>query len=93
MKIKKPKFWDYKKPNFLAYLFFPISYVLQLFNFLKIKVTPVNKYLQQKRVAASPQLPFVLNICIKGNTETPWKYGMPQGRAKVFPRNMVRFQE
>ena len=32
MSLKKPKFWDYKKPNFLAYLLFPISLLLQIFN-------------------------------------------------------------
>ena len=35
MMIKKPKFWDFKKPNFLAYLLAPLSKVLALFNILK----------------------------------------------------------
>ena len=63
MKIKKPKFWDYKKPNFLAYLFFPISYVLQILNFLKIKITPVNKHSKIKTICVG-------NIYLGGTGKT-----------------------
>ena len=38
MKLKKPQFWDYKKPNFIAYFLWPISITLQLLNSLK-KIT------------------------------------------------------
>ena len=31
MKLKKPKFWDYSKPNLIAYLLLPISILLQIF--------------------------------------------------------------
>ena len=31
MMIKKPKFWDLKKPNFLAYLLMPLSKLVSLF--------------------------------------------------------------
>jgi len=37
MNLKKPKFWDYKKPNTLAYLLFPISYLLKLIGLFKIR--------------------------------------------------------
>ena len=37
MNFKKPKFWDYRKPNIYAYLLFPIALILQLFQ--KIKIT------------------------------------------------------
>ena len=37
MNLKKPKFWDYKKPNTLAYLLLPISYLLKLIRLFKIK--------------------------------------------------------
>ena len=30
MKLKKPKFWDYKKPNFLSNFLFPISKFYEL---------------------------------------------------------------
>ena len=33
MKLKKPKFWDYSKPNLIAYLLLPISILLQTFKF------------------------------------------------------------
>ena len=35
MKIKKPKFWDYKKPNFLALFLWPISLIVKILIFLK----------------------------------------------------------
>ena len=35
MKFKKPKFWDYKKPNIISYLLLPISVLLQIAKFIK----------------------------------------------------------
>ena len=37
MMIKKPKFWDKKKPNFFAYFLLPISKIVSLFSKLKKK--------------------------------------------------------
>ena len=37
MKLKKPKFWDYKKPNVYAYLLYPLSLLFNLINQIKIK--------------------------------------------------------
>ena len=37
MNLKKPKFWDQKKPNTLAYLLLPVSILLRLIESLKIK--------------------------------------------------------
>ena len=34
MNLKKPKFWDYKKPNFLALILFPLAFILQKLNHL-----------------------------------------------------------
>ena len=34
MNLKKPKFWDYKKPNFLALILFPLAFLLQKLNHL-----------------------------------------------------------
>ena len=42
MNLKKPKFWDYKKPNILAYLLYPISLVIKVVNYSK------NKKIQKK---------------------------------------------
>ena len=36
MNLKKPKFWDQKKPNTLAYLLLPVSILLRLIESLKI---------------------------------------------------------
>ena len=41
MNIKKPKFWDYKKPNLYSYLLLPITLIIRIFNFFKI--VPKNK--------------------------------------------------
>ena len=35
MNLKKPRFWEIKKPNFLAYLLLPIAILIQLLNLLK----------------------------------------------------------
>ena len=37
MKLKKPKFWDYKKPSFLSYLLLPFSIILSLIAKIKSK--------------------------------------------------------
>ena len=37
MKLKKPKFWDYKKPSFLAYILLPFTYLFILINHLRRK--------------------------------------------------------
>ena len=36
MKLKKPTFWDYKKPNIIAYLLLPFAYLFQFTNFLNV---------------------------------------------------------
>ncbi len=40
MNLKKPKFWDYKKPNIYSYLLIPIAKFLQLISNLKKKSNP-----------------------------------------------------
>ncbi len=37
MNLKKPKFWDYKKPNIYAYLLLPIALLINILNLFKIK--------------------------------------------------------
>ena len=52
MKIKKPKFWDYNKPNINSYLLWPISIFIKFIIFLKnISISP-KKY------------PSIKTICI-----------------------------
>ena len=62
MKLKKPKFWDYKNPNFLAYLLLPFSYLVILINFLKS-----NKQLRVQRIKTI----CIGNIYIGGTGKTP----------------------
>ena len=38
MNLKKPKFWDYEKPNLYAYLLFPISIIIRFISFLNTKL-------------------------------------------------------
>jgi len=37
MQIKKPKFWDFKKPSFISYMLWPISKIVELVSLLQIK--------------------------------------------------------
>ena len=37
MKLKKPKFWDYKKPHLYSYLLLPLSIILGLISKIKLK--------------------------------------------------------
>ena len=37
MNLNKPKFWDYKSPNIIAYLLYPIALILRFLNFILIK--------------------------------------------------------
>ena len=42
MNLKKPKFWDYRKPNIYAYLLYPLTYLLKIINYLKLKLSKQN---------------------------------------------------
>ena len=42
MKLKKPKFWDYKKPNIYAYLLFPITLLIKIVNKINVKIKKKN---------------------------------------------------
>jgi tetraacyldisaccharide 4'-kinase len=44
MNLKKPKFWDYKKPNIYSYLLLPISIVIQIIYFLKTRLHKQKKF-------------------------------------------------
>ena len=37
MNLKKPKFWDYKKPNIFAYFLYPIAFLIKHLSFLNVK--------------------------------------------------------
>ena len=62
MKFKKPNFWDYKKPNIIAYLLLPLSYMLNFINFLNIK---------KKIKTQSIKTICIGNIYVGGTGKTP----------------------
>ena len=66
MKLKKPKFWDYKKPNIIAYLLLPFSFILLMFNFFK-------KFFKKKYIEKNTQIKAICigNIYIGGTGKTP----------------------
>ncbi len=37
MNLKKPEFWDYKEPNYISYILWPISILIKIIIFLKPK--------------------------------------------------------
>ena len=42
MKLKKPKFWDYKKPNLFAILLYPVAIIVEKIISLKKKTNKNN---------------------------------------------------
>ena len=63
MKIKKPKFWDYKKPNFLSYLLLPLTFPIIINNF----------FLKKKTIQINPKIKKICvgNIYVGGTAKTP----------------------
>ena len=57
MKLDKPRFWDYKKPNFIAYILLPLTFFVLVFNFL-CKIFSNKKIIKLKQ--------FVFEIFILG---------------------------
>ena len=63
MKFKKPKFWDYNKPNIVSYLFFPLSLLLTILRTLKNLTTKTKKYSKIKTICVG-------NIYLGGTGKT-----------------------
>ncbi len=63
MKLKKPKFWDLKTPNFFAYLLFPLTILLRINN-LFLKILPKKKFTEIKSICVG-------NIYLGGTGKTP----------------------
>ena len=38
MRLKKPKFWDYKKPNLLSFLLYPFALITQIITYFRNKI-------------------------------------------------------
>ena len=39
MLLKKPRFWDYKYISFLAIVLSPLSFFVNIFNYIKLKIS------------------------------------------------------
>ena len=63
MKLNKPKFWDYKKPNFLAYILLPLTFPILIRNFFA-KSFLKEKFDKIKTICVG-------NIYIGGTGKTP----------------------
>ncbi len=63
MKFKKPKFWDYKKPNFIAYLLTPLNLIIRINNII-LNIKPKKKYQNIKTICVG-------NIYVGGTGKTP----------------------
>ena len=64
MKFKKPKFWDYQRPNLLSYILLPLTFPLILNNFF------LNKK-KDKKEDHRPKKICVGNIYVGGTAKTP----------------------
>ena len=63
MKLKKPKFWDNKKPNFLSYILLPLTFPIIINNFfLKRKTNQHNQKIIKICIG---------NIYVGGTAKTP----------------------
>ena len=63
MKLKKPNFWDYKKPNFISYLLLPLTLPVIINNFLLVK-KKIKDIENIKKICIG-------NIYIGGTAKTP----------------------
>jgi len=63
MKLNKPKFWDYKKPNFIAYILLPLTFFVLVRNFF------TNKFSKKKNDKIKTIC--IGNIYIGGTGKTP----------------------
>ena len=63
MNIKKPIFWDQKKPNFIAYILLPLTLLIRINNFF-FKFLPKKKFDKIKTICIG-------NIYLGGTGKTP----------------------
>lgn len=63
MILKKPKFWDFKKPNFFAYLLYPFTIFVEINNIIS-NIVPKKKFTEIKTICVG-------NLYIGGTGKTP----------------------
>ena len=63
MLLKKPRFWDYKYISFLAIILSPLSFFVNIFNYIKLKIS-------KKKIFPIPII-CVGNIYLGGTGKTP----------------------
>ena len=64
MKLTKPKFWDYQKPNFLSYILLPFTIPIIINNFFLNSKKNIKKNSKPKKICIG-------NIYIGGTAKTP----------------------
>ncbi|RDX35899.1 tetraacyldisaccharide 4'-kinase [bacterium HD9-500m-PIT-SAG08] len=63
MILKKPKFWDFKKPNFFAYLLYPFTIFVKINNIIS-SLIPKKKFTEIKTLCVG-------NLYVGGTGKTP----------------------
>ena len=94
MILKKPKFWDLKKSNFLVYLFYPLTIFVKINNIISSFI-PKKKFAQIKTICVG-------NLYIGGTGKTPTslflynllkKMNINTVTAKKFYKNQIDEQK